>query len=336
MQQHNALSVQVTRGGITESEHQIKAVIVSSDGRVVESWGEVDSLVYPRSAIKAMQALAFIEMGGAEKFAFTPEEISICCASHNGESGHVDTVQSMLDKLALSKEDLECGCHWPMRAQTSYELAASAETPNPLHNNCSGKHAGMLGLAKVLEVDPKNYIQIDHAVQKSIARTMEEMCEYDYSSTPWSPDGCSAPTWAMPLTNLALAFAKFADPSGLTPERQKACHTLYNSVVKHPFMVAGTERYCTEMMTILGDKVFLKLGAEGVYIASIPELKIGIALKCDDGAIRAAESVMTALLDHVGVTQNISNEQLNPFRSVVLKNWNGLLTGSMECQIEVK
>jgi L-asparaginase II len=331
--QHDSLSVQVTRGGIVESEHSIKAVIVSSTGEVVESWGDVDSLVYPRSAIKAMQALAFIEMGGAKQFAFDDEEIAICCASHSGEPKHVATVQSMLDKLALSETDFECGCHWPMRAETSYQLAGEGKTPTQLHNNCSGKHAGMLGLAKLLGSSPRGYIEVDHPVQQKIASTMAQMCEYDYSTAPWSPDGCSAPTWAMPLTNLALAFAKFSCPQGLAPERQLACKSLYDAVVKHPFMVAGTERYCTDMMTLLQQRVFLKLGAEGVYVAAIPELKLGIALKCDDGAIRAAESAMTALLDHVGITNFVSDEKMNNYRSVTLKNWEKRITGEITCAL---
>jgi len=332
---HNTLTVNVSRGGIVESQHKIKAVIVASDGDVMESWGDVETPVYPRSAIKAMQVLAFIEQGGAEKFNFTEEEIAICCASHNGEKEHVDTVQHMLDKLGFTSDDFECGCHWPMRVEASYELAGEGETPTALHNNCSGKHAGMLGLAKLLDISPQGYIGIDHDVQKHIATTMADMCEYDYTNAPWSPDGCSAPTWAMPLTNLALAFAKFAEPSvaNLSPARQAACKTLFNAVIKHPFMVAGTQRYCTDMMTILGNKVFLKLGAEGVYIAAIPELKLAIALKCEDGAIRAAESVMTALLDYVGITKDIPNERLKPYRSVVLKNWNQLLTGTIECHL---
>lgn len=331
--QHDSLSVQISRGGIIESEHNIKAVIVSSTGDVVESWGDVDALVYPRSAIKAMQALAFIEMGGAEKFAFSREEIAICCASHNGEPEHVATVQSMLDKLTSSETDFECGCHWPMYAEASYVLAGKGRTPNQLHNNCSGKHAGMLGLAKLLNVAPHGYIGIDHPVQQKIADTMAQMCEYDYTTAPWSPDGCSAPTWAMPLTNLALAFAKFACPDDLPAARQTACKTLYDAVVKYPFMVAGTERYCTDMMTILQQRVFLKVGAEGVYIAAIPELKLGIALKCDDGAVRAAESVMTALLDHIGITSFVAEDIMQRYRSVTLKNWEKRTTGTMTCHI---
>jgi L-asparaginase II len=327
------LSVKVMRGGIVESEHNIKAVVVSSDGEVVESWGDVDALVYPRSAIKAMQALAFIEMGGAEKFAFSDEEIAICCASHNGEPEHVATVQSMLDKLTSSETDFECGCHWPMRVESGYVLAGEGRKPNQLHNNCSGKHAGMLGLAKLLDVPSQGYIGIDHPVQQKISDTMAQMCEYDYSTAPWSPDGCSAPTWAMPLTNLALAFAKFASPEGLSAERQQACKTLYDAVVEHPFMVAGTERYCTDMMRVLQQRVFLKVGAEGVYIAAIPELKLAIALKCDDGAVRAAESVMTALLDHVGITSFVADDIMQGYRSVTLKNWEKRTTGAIVCQI---
>lgn len=331
--QHDSLSVQVTRGGIVESEHSIKAVIVSSTGEVVESWGDVDSLVYPRSAIKAMQALAFIEMGGAKQFAFDDEEIAICCASHSGEPKHVATVQSMLDKLALSETDFECGCHWPMRAETSYQLAGEGKTPTQLHNNCSGKHAGMLGLAKLLGSSPSGYIEVDHPVQQKIASTMAQMCEYDYSTAPWSPDGCSAPTWAMPLTNLALGFAKFSNPEALTSSRQLACKTLYDAVVKHPFMVAGTERYCTNMMTILQQRVFLKVGAEGVYIAAIPELKLSIALKCEDGAVRAAEAVMTALLDHVGITSFVADEAMQAYRTVTLQNWEKRTTGTIVCAL---
>lgn len=331
---HDQITVNVTRGAITESQHKIKAVILNSSGHVIESWGDVDTPVYPRSAIKAMQVLSFIEMGGAEKFGFTEEEIAICCASHNGEEKHTQTVQNMLNKLKLSESHFECGAHWPMKVDAGYELANKGLTPTQLHNNCSGKHAGMLALAKLLDLPAQGYIDIAHTVQKTIANTMAEMCEYDYSQAPHSPDGCSAPTWAIPLTNCALAFAKFADPSALPIKRQQACRTIFNAVVKHPFMVAGTERYCTEMMQILAGKVFLKVGAEGVYIAAIPELKLAIALKCEDGAVRAAESVMTALLDYVGITKEIPNELLKPYRSVALTNWNKLHTGTIDCHLK--
>lgn len=329
-----SIKVNVTRGSIVESQHQINAIIVSSSGDIVSSWGDIEPLVYPRSSIKALQALAFMERGGAEKYDFNEQEIAILCASHNGEKQHTETVQKMLAKLWLTPKDFECGHQWPMRAEAGYELAGAGLMPNNLHNNCSGKHAGMLGLAKLLQVDHKRYIDIDHAVQQTIADTMAEMCEIDFANLPHSPDGCSAPTWAMPLYNLALGFAKFADPSALAPKRQHACEVLFRSVVSHPFMVAGTQRYCTDMMKTLGDRVFLKVGAEGVYIAAIPDLKLAVALKCEDGAARGAESVMTALLEHVGATDHIDGQLLDQYKRVSIENRNKMITGEIFSLLE--
>ena len=330
---HKEIDVQVTRGKQIESRHQIKAVIVSSSGEVLDSWGDIEQAVYPRSAIKAMQVLCFIELGGHEKFNFTPAEIAILCASHNAEPKHVATVENILAKIDLNESDFECGSHWPMRDEASHQLAAQGAQPNQLHNNCSGKHAGMLALARILGESYRGYINIDHPVQQHIAQVMAEMCEVDYSKADWSPDGCSAPTWAIPLTQLALAFAKFADPILLAPKRQRACRTIYQAVVDNPFMVAGTERYNTELMEIFGDRIFLKGGAEGVYIAAIPELKLAIALKCEDGASRAAESAMTALLDHVGIGQTIADTRLENYRSVDVKNCNKMKSGAITCQL---
>lgn len=182
------LCVQVTRGKSVESKHYVKAVIVSSDGGIVNSWGDYEQPVYPRSAIKAIQALPLIEAGGHETYGFSEEEIAICCASHNGEQEHVETVQNMLNKIGKSESDFECGCHWPMRAETGYQLASEGQKPNQKHNNCSGKHAGMLALAQVLDKPHQGYINLEHPVQKRIARVMAEMCEVDYDSADWSPE----------------------------------------------------------------------------------------------------------------------------------------------------
>jgi L-asparaginase II len=331
--QHDAITVNVTRGGIVESRHTLHAAIVASDGTRLDTWGDVATPVYPRSAIKAMQALPMIESGAAAHFGFNQAEIALCCASHTGEPEHVSTVQHMLEKIGFQEQHLACGCHWPTYPQAAYQLSAQQRKPDQRHNNCSGKHAGMLAHAAMLKVSPEGYVGINHPIQQRIAQAMSEMCEVDYSQCAWSPDGCSAPTWAIPLDHLGLAFAKFADPSALAADRQLACKTLFDAVVKHPFMVAGTGRYCTDMMRLLGDKVFLKVGAEGVYVAAIPELKLAIALKCVDGATRAAESVMTALLDRVGITRDISDAQMAPYRQVPIKNWQTLHTGNLECQL---
>lgn len=324
---------EVTRGGITESRHRLSAVIVRSNGEIVESWGEVTTPVYPRSAIKALQALAFVERGGVETFGISEQELALCCASHNGEPEHVNAAQSMLDKIHKSESDYECGLQWPMRVEAGYELAQAQQRPDQRHNNCSGKHAGMLGLASILGVDAQGYITPEHPVQQTIVETMSQMCDIDMTAAPSSPDGCSAPTWAIPLYNLALGFARFGDPEDLSQARAQACRKLYQACVNHPFMVAGTERYCTGMMQLLGERVFLKVGAEGVYIAAIPELKLAIALKCADGAKRGAEVVLTALLEHLGMTQDIDDSELAPFRAPEIRNWNGLLTGHVVCEL---
>jgi L-asparaginase II len=328
------LRVHASRGGITESSHTVHAIIVDALGKTLHQWGDVTKPIYPRSSIKALQAMAFMEMKGDEYFQLNEEEIAILCASHNGEPKHVETAQSILKKVGNSPTTFECGSHWPMRAETSYQLARTGEEPTTSHNNCSGKHAGMIALAKLMQVDPKGYINIDHPVQQRIASSMAQMCEYDYQNASWSPDGCSAPTWAIPLYNLALGFAKFASPDSLTKDQQRACNKLFDAVVTHPFMVAGTERYCTDMMALLGKRVFLKVGAEGVYIAAIPDLKLAIALKCEDGATRAAESVMTALLGFIGATDHVDETTLARFQNVEIKNWNKIVTGDIYCVLD--
>lgn len=331
--QHSEIRVQVTRGGITESEHRVNAAIVTSDGNVIDSWGDIETAVYPRSAIKGLQAIAFVERGGPAKFNFTKAELALCCASHNGEPEHVNAAESMLKKLNLAEANYECGHHWPMYAEAAYELARGQAKPDQRHNNCSGKHAGMLGLANLLEVSAQGYIQQDHPVQLAIRTTMSEICDVDMTDAPVSPDGCSAPTWAIPLKNLAYGFARFADPTGLSPERSTACHQLYDAVVENPFMVAGTERYCTRMMNILGKRAFIKVGAEGVYIAAIPELKLAIAMKCEDGAVRAVERVMTALLERLGLFEDLDDSELEKLKQPIIKNWNGFETGSITCEV---
>lgn len=327
-----ALTVNVTRGGIVESRHSLTALITDENGQVLESWGDIDRPIYPRSAIKALQALALIEGGGIERFKLSGPELALICASHNGEPRHRDTALALINRLGLSESHLECGHHWPMQPQAAYELAATGETPKNGHNNCSGKHAGMLALAAQLGVDPKGYIEIDHPVQQTIAKTIGEMCDVNAEELPVSPDGCSAPTWAMPLANLALGFARFAQPEALPTQRAEACRQLFHACVSHPEFVAGRERYCTDMMRILAPDVFLKVGAEGVYVACIPKLGRTIALKCDDGATRAAESAMTALLDKVGATQGIDEAKLSTYRKRPVTNWNKRLSGHIECE----
>ena len=271
------LAVTVTRGGIVESRHHGTVAVVDTSGEVRIGWGDIKRPIFPRSAIKALQALAVIETGAADAIAASDAEIALMCSSHNGETPHVDGAAEILARSGLGEGDLECGAHWPMYDEAARALAISGGVPTQLHNNCSGKHAGMLAVAKTLGAPTKGYIQVTHPVQQRILGILEAMTGCDLSGAPRSPDGCSVPTWAVPLENLAYAFARFGRPKSLPPARAAAADRIRKAVQAHPFMVAGTGRYGTEMMQRLGDRVFIKDGAEGVFCACVPDMGIGIA-----------------------------------------------------------
>lgn len=330
----NPVTVKVTRGGIVESTHRGRIAVVDVAGNMKMQVGDTASPVYPRSSIKILQALPLVETGAADAAGFTDEELSLACASHGGEPRHTETAKQMLSKIGLSVEDLECGPHWPTHEESVRDLARANEEPSPLHNNCSGKHAGMLALALHLGVPTKGYTKPSHPVQQRILGCFEALTGSDLSGAPLGLDGCSAPTWAIPLENTAFAFARIADPessaANLSGDRAKSLIRLRKAVAAHPFMVAGSDRYCTKVMEVLGEKVFVKTGAEGVYTASLPEYGLGVCLKCDDGATRGAEMMMTAVLDRIGVLDGPARDQLTEFLSVPVLNRRGLEVGSIE------
>lgn len=320
-QKNNPSLVEVTRGGAVESAHRGRALVMRSDGEILWSVGDIDELTYPRSSLKAFQALPMVASGAVEAFGLDDVELALTCASHNGEAAHVERVKEFLAKLGLSVTDLECGLHWPMGEQASRDLAWQHHSPDACHNNCSGKHAGMLALALQKGLETKGYVRADHPVQQAIRQCIERCCDVDLADAPVSPDGCAAPIWAMPLHRLALGFARFADPARLPAEYRGAASRLYQAAVKEPFYVAGTDRYCTQVMEELKGRAFLKVGAEGVYIASIPEWKVGVALKVDSGAKGAAEVALSEILYRLGLL--IADEHREP----AIRNRNGVQTG---------
>lgn len=287
----NPVFVEATRGGIVESQHRGAFAVVNVDGTLVASAGDIEAAVFPRSAIKAFQALPVVESGAADRFGFTPEEIALCCASHGGEARHTETAARMLSKVGVEADQLECGGHWPTHQQTTNCMLASGERFGQIHNNCSGKHAGMLALSAQLGADPAGYTGLDHPVQQTIRETMEVLCEVDLSDAPVGFDGCSVPTWAYPLKNMALGFANL----GAGQERREAADRIIAAVREHPFMVAGTGRACTALMEAV-PRVFVKIGAEGVYCACVPHAGLGIALKCESGSSDAAEIAIAGVL----------------------------------------
>ncbi len=323
----NPVLVKVLRGNTLESRHR---GIVAFAGRHLNdhaSLGDGSKPVFPRSAIKLLQAIALVESGAADAFGLTDRELALACASHNGEAEHVDAARSMLKKAGYDETALECGAHWPRRDADVAALHCAHAEPGAVHNNCSGKHAGFLALARHLGLDPTGYVDVDHPVQAHVRDVLEDMMGVPQAVDGCGIDGCSVPTYAVPLNAIASAFATIADPSRLAPGRAAACRRLYDACVENPFMVAGTDRFCTDVMTLFKGRILLKVGAEGVYAAAIRELGLGIALKCDDGAVRAAEVMMAAVIDAILPMKLEERAGLSRFVRPVLKNWNGIEVG---------
>lgn len=324
----NPVLVHVTRGGIVESRHRGAFAVVDETGGLVASAGDIETAVFPRSAIKALQALPLIETGAAEKFGFTNEELALACASHGGEPDHVRVARSMLEKLGLTEEAYECGAHWPLDAEAQRAMAASGERPRRIHNNCSGKHAGMLAVALALGASPQGYTDRSHPVQRKIAGVLRDLCGIEPDAVPCAIDGCSAPNWAIPLEKLAGGFSRFASGAGLSSGRRVAAGRILSAARNHPFMVAGSKRFCTRLIEAV-PRAFVKTGAEGVFCAAVPHAGLGLALKCDDGAGRAAEVVTASLLAHLPVWTADEQARLSSFAAVTLGNWAGLEVGDI-------
>lgn len=293
--------VEVTRGDMVESRHRGAAAIVDSDGRVISVWGDIETPVYSRSALKPIQAIPLIESGAADQFGLRDAEIALACASHGGEPRHTETVAAWLKKIGLSVQDLECGVQTPSYGPAAEALLLKGEKPTALNNNCSGKHTGFLSVAVHKGEKTKGYIKLEHPVQQRILGVLEQLTDINLGAAPKGIDGCGIPVIGVPLGTLALAFARMAKPATLPKPRIAAIARIRKAMAAEPFMVAGSGRFCTRVMQVLGERAVVKTGAEGVYIAILRDKGLGIALKIDDGGTRASEVVLAALLQRCGV-----------------------------------
>jgi L-asparaginase II len=323
----NPVVVEVTRGALVESAHRGAGAVVDADGRVVMAFGDTDRAVYPRSAIKALQALPLVESGAADRLGLSDKEIALACASHSGGEDHVATARAMLAKAGRDERALECGAHWPLGEDEARALARSGRTPTAVHNNCSGKHAGFVCLSCAMGVDPKGYVAPDHPVQREVAASIEAMTGARLSEDMRGVDGCAIPTYAVPLLALARGFARLGTGPGLSPERGKAAARIRAAVAAHPVTVAGRGRFDTDVMSLLGAHVFIKSGAEGVACAALPQAGLGLAVKVDDGAGRAAQVMLAALIRRFGDLDDERTARLARFVSPQLLNWNGAEVG---------
>jgi L-asparaginase II len=320
--------VEVFRGGLVESRHRGAVAVVDADGEAVLALGDVARPIFPRSAVKPLQALPLVESGAADRYGFGDEELALACASHSGEPAHVEGVARMLAKAELDVSALACGTHWPSSQAAAFALARIG-APSALHNNCSGKHAGFLCVACAVGVDHVGYWLPEHAVQRHVHAVLEDLAGAALPQDRRAIDGCSVPTWALPLDKLACAFAKFGTGHGLASVRAGAAARLLAACARKPWHVAGTGRFCTDIMHTLGERALVKTGAEGVLCGALRELGLGIAIKCDDGAGRAAEAIMAATIAHFLPHNDQEGATLERFARPTLRNWNGIEVGAL-------
>jgi L-asparaginase II len=288
--------VEVTRGRLVESRHRGAIAIVDGGGRRRAAIGDVGQRVFPRSAVKALQALPLVESGAADRYGFGNAELALACSSHNGEPRHVETAIAMLRRAGRGPEDLECGPQMPGTETAARLLIRAGREPGPEHNNCSGKHAGFVCVCAHRGYAVPGYVEPDHPVQREITAALAEVTGTTLDAGVRGVDGCSIPAYAIPLDRLALGFARFITGEGLSAARAAAARRLATACMAEPWMVAGSDRFCTRAMAKLPGRLFVKTGAEGVFCAALPEQGLGVAVKCDDGAGRASEALMAAVV----------------------------------------
>jgi L-asparaginase II len=332
----NPILVNVMRGAAIESTHRGAVAVLDADGAIITSLGDIDRPIFPRSAVKILQALPLVASGAADRLGLGDDELALACASHNGEPLHAQTAAAMLAKAGLDPTALECGAHWPYLDTASRALAAQGREPTALNNNCSGKHAGFLCLACALHGGVNlrqyvsGYVQPEHPVMREVTAALQAATGYDLANAPRGTDGCSIPTYAVPLRHLAHAFARVGTGIGLSEGHARAAKRLRAAVAKAPFMVAGTGRFDTRVMERLGERVFCKVGAEGVFCAALPERGLGVAIKIDDGNnSRACEVVMAAVIEAFVALDDAQASFMRTLSELRLSNWNGIEVGQL-------
>ncbi|MFB9951482.1 asparaginase [Rhizobium puerariae] len=325
----NPVTVEVTRGKLVESRHRGMGVVVDGDGRTVFSFGEAEAHVFPRSACKAMQALPLVESGAADAYGFSNVELALACSSHSGEDAHVATAAAMLAKAGRDDAALECGAHWSSDQATLIHQARTIGKPTALHNNCSGKHSGFVCTCVHAGLEVKGYVGYDHPLQAEIRGTMEVLTGATLGHQNCGTDGCSIPTYAVPLKGLAHGFAKMVTGNTLSPERARASRRLMQACMAEPFYVAGTNRACTGLMQAAPGKIFAKTGAEGVFVAALPDQGLAMAVKCEDGTTRAAEAMIFALIARYVEKGGEVETRLLSMANKSMRNWNGIHVGDV-------
>lgn len=334
--QANPVLVEQTRGTYVENRHRGAFVVCDADGKIVASAGDILRPVFPRSAIKSMQALALFTSGAAAQFDLSEEELALACASHQGQDVHVGGVTSFLTHIHLGAGDLECGAHMPTNAAAREALRAAGQAPSPLHNNCSGKHSGMLTVARALGVDTHGYVGREHPVQREVRNAIEAVVGVELSVDRCGTDGCSIPTWAAPLKGFAQGFAKMATGRGLPADLAAAANRIFDAATSHPLLVSGTDQFDTVVMEAFGGRLMQKGGADGVQCGAIRNKGWGYALKCDDGNMAASVTMVAELLSVLASPNDLQRAVLSRFTRQTIHNVRRFEVGEMRSSEELK
>lgn len=321
-----ALRINVYRGDTIECSHQVHAIAVNKDGHILEVWGDPQRLINPRSSIKPIQAFPFAESGAMESFNLGTEELAMACSSHNIEPIHVDIVTRWLDKLGLDTDILQCGHHYPHIEEDAHKLIRENASLDNRYNNCSGKHMGMISACKQLGYDLKTYTERSHPLQKRIFEFLSELTDYDVTNGHSGTDGCSIPTPAIPLENLARGYARYTNMDG-TPQ------TILDAMANYPLLIAGNKQLDTAINAASEGRIITKKGAEGNCWAFIRDQKITLYLKTEDGDApdrRADNTAIGDLLRHFDALDTVTDQAISSFTRPVLRNWKGLEIGKTE------
>lgn len=325
--------VEVWRGAAIESEHRVHVAVVDASGRLRAAAGDCNRIVFARSSVKPLQALPLVEDGAAERFGFGGHEIALCCASHSGEPKHVAGVRAMLQRIGVDESALACGPHMPLHEPSARALRQTGRQPGRIHNNCSGKHAGMLALAWHHGWPIAGYEQAEHPVQQRIRGELAAWTGMPADEMVLAVDGCGVVTFALPIEALARGFAGLAAAArrGAT-----AAATVVSAMTEFPYYVAGTGRLCTALMRLVDGRIVAKTGAEGVYCAAVPGAELGVAIKVEDGATRASEPALIEVLRQLGLLADHELSELLTFAQPVIRNTRGEETGRIVARIELE
>jgi L-asparaginase II len=326
----NPVLVNNWRGDVVENRHRGAIAVCDARGRLLHAWGDVDALVYPRSAVKLLQALPLVESGAADHFRLDQAELALACSSHAAEPAHTEAVAHWLERIGLDADALECGPHAPNHVPTAEAMLVQRREYGRIHNNCSGTHTGMLTTCRFLDETTSGYIERDHPAQQRWFDALGEMADVDMRRLPWNRDGCGIPVIAMPLAAMATAFARVAAPDDLPSIRADAVERLGAAIAARPFMISGSDRLCSVVIELSGRRTLIKSGADGVFTAALQERGLGVALKIDDGNSAAAEIAMLAILRRLNGLHSDELALLDGRCRAPIVNTRGVVTGYRE------